>query len=157
MHNQNRRHFIRATIGMLLLMPLAAACNKTNLRGNEPIYINLEGVKDIQGLIFATKKVCGNLLPTNVPAEEFYKAAADTFVMHAREAFEMGLKVPNWVIDKLPKKVVSDANKAKPEYIALTLLGLTLMFPIFAFFAIIFSSILVMTKYITDKLNETSI
>jgi hypothetical protein len=153
--NQIRRNFIKTAIASLFLLSVPA-CHKTIARNNEPIYVNLDGVKDLQGLVTAAKQAGGSRLPNNIAVEEYYIAIADTFVSNARQASEMGLKVPNWVLDKLPKKVAVDSNKVKPEYVALTLLGVMLVFPIVALFTIVFASILTMTRYITNKLNDTS-
>jgi hypothetical protein len=65
------------------------------------------------------------------------------------------MSVPQWILDKLPNsKVAIDKNNAQPVLITLAIVGLIFLVPLSIFFIVAFASILTLTRYINEKLNE---
>lgn len=151
-----RRNTLKLALSSAFLMLLPACVSNPEKRNPGPIVVNTQNVKDMDGLILAIRNAGGDLLPSSLTIQDWYKAIARTFVENARKAADLGMQVPQWVLDKLPKnKVAYVKDEIKPETVAIVILGVIFLIPISLFFVIAFSSILTLTRYITDKLNET--
>ncbi len=150
-----RRNALKLAISAACLMLLPACVTNPEKHNPGPISVDTQNVKDLDGLILAIRKAGGDLLPSSLTVQDWYKVIAKTFVDNARKAADLGMQVPQWVMDKLPsKKVAYVKDEVKPETVALVILGVIFLIPISLFFVIAFSSILTLTRYITEKLNE---
>lgn len=99
--DQKRRAFIKTGAAFPLLFLVACASSPKKIG---PIEVDVSNVKDIPSLIAAIKKAGGKLLPESLKDEEFYEKFAGIFVKNARAAADLGYKIPQWVLDKLPHK-----------------------------------------------------
>lgn len=150
-----RRNTLKLALSSAFLMLLPGCVSNPEKRNPGPISVDTQNVKDLDGLILAIKKAGGDLLPSSLTLQDWYHAIAKTFVENARKAADLGMQVPQWVLEKLPnKKVAYVKDEVKPETVAVVILGVIFLIPISLFFVIAFSSILTLTRYITEKLNE---
>ena len=106
-HQFNKMRRSVLTLGIVSALAYISGC-ATHSKKAEPIQVDVSKVKDIPTLIAAIKKSSGNLLPSSISNETFYKEFANFFVKNARAAADLGYAIPGWVLDKLPthKKVV---------------------------------------------------
>lgn len=155
MHLQ-RRNAIKLALSSLVLIAFNGCASSLSKKDNSPIVVDGSNIKDINGLIAAIKKSAGSRLPTTITTEEFYRSIAATFLENARRAKEIGMEVPKWIVEKLPKKIASNGNPVKPEFVAIMIVGLMILVPWAVFFSIVLASIITLTKYITDKLNQSN-
>lgn len=145
---------IATTFGML--MPACAINQQKETPG--PFMVNTKNIEDLKGLIRAIKEVGGKHLPTSLSVEDIYKSIAQTTVDNARKAADLGMQVPEWILDRLPgKKVAALKSPVQPETIALVLVGMVFLVPWTLFFVVVFASLLTLTRYITEKLNERTV
>ena len=115
-------------------------------------------MEDLNGFIAAIRKAGAGYLPREVTLEDYYKAFAKTFVENARKAVELGMKVPQWIVDKLPnKKVALEKENGDRLLIAIVLFGIIYLVPILFFYALMLAVILSLAKHISEILSEQRI
>lgn len=147
-----RRNILKFSISMGLMGLLPGCFLETKNSG--PIVVNTENVKSLDDLVGAIKTAGGSRFPRTPTLDECYSAFADTCVENARKAVDIGIQVPNWILDRLPKKAALENSNVKPEWVAVGLLGLILLIPISVFFIILFASLITMTRFITEAINK---
>lgn len=98
----NRRKLVLALASIPLITLSSCVSNPPKKEG--PIEVDVRDVKDVPSLIAAIRKSAGNLLPNSFKDENFYDWIAEKFVHNARAAADLGYKIPQWVLDKLPPK-----------------------------------------------------
>jgi hypothetical protein len=95
----------RKLITMAMALPVFALTPRfVQSKTPDPIKVDVSGVTDVPSLITAIKKAAGNLLPASISDDVFYREFAKTFVDNARSAYENGFQVPQWILDKLPRR-----------------------------------------------------
>lgn len=151
----SRRNVLKLAVGSVLLGFLPSCASNTSKPKPGPILVETKDVHDLNGLIVAIKKAGGDYLPHEVTLEDWYKAFAKSFVENARKAADIGMQIPDWVLEKLPnRKVANYKNEVNPVLITIAILGVVFLVPISLFFVIAFASILTLTRYISEKINE---
>lgn len=98
----NRRKLLLALASIPLIT--LSGCVSNPPKKEVPIEVDVKDVKDVPTLIAAIRKSAGNLLPSAFKDEDFYDSIAEKFVANARAAADLGYKIPQWVLDKLPYK-----------------------------------------------------
>ena len=148
-----RRNILKIAIGAAILGILPSCASVNSKPG--PILIDSTNIKDLNDFIAAIKKAGAGYLPKTLTLEDYYRATAKSFIENARKAAELGMSVPQWIFDKLPNsKLAINKNNAQPVLITLAIVGLIILVPLSIFFIVAFSSILTLTRYINEKLNE---
>jgi len=102
MTNLQRRHLLTVLAASLALAFSPAAFSADRA----PIPVDVTGVTDVPTLIAAIKRSAGKLLPAKLQDKEFYLAFARVFLEHARAAADLGYKIPDWILDRLPARKV---------------------------------------------------
>lgn len=108
----------------------------------EPIRLDLEGIKDVRGLVAEMKKKAGPLFPSNVKAEALYRDILNAAISNARRAADMGIKVPQAIL-KMAEKQAEKWHMTKvqvPPMIIFPVLGVFFAMPLGAFFVIVLAS-----------------
>ncbi len=145
----------RLQLKMLALVPIAqiTACSNTN----EVKIVNLDHqrVKNFNDLIREIKLSIGKRSTDNSNDQEIYSILADSFVKHAQEAINLGTKIPEDILNKLPlkRKTVAPAL-AVPAMMFFTISNVQFMIPIALFFDIILGSLGVMLIFILTAINS---
>ena len=134
------------------------SCANQQVR-SEPIAVDTTGVKDVRDLVRAIKTAGGQLLPKSTNDDFILVAMAKTFVDNARDAIERhGVKIPSWIVDRLPNKKVSwDKPDRTDAVVFLTILGVVFVLPQLIFFSLLLASILLMTNYIAEELRKLTV
>ena len=136
-----RRHFILTAIAF----PLVASAASPS-----PIEVDVSNVKDVPSLIAAIRRAGGNLLPKSLPDKEFYIAFAKVFVANARAAADHGFQIPEWVLERLPKRKVIFPVLGIAIF---TIYGITFAVPVATIMAAVLASFAIMVTAVVAALH----
>jgi hypothetical protein len=125
----------------------------------DPIVIDTTGITDLNGLVHAIKQTGASRLPQSVSDESIFAALANSFVDNARDAADKyGVRIPSWILDKIPSKKVNwDKPNKEDFWIALTIFGVAYFLPGLFVFSLILASLVVMGRYILDAIKAATI
>lgn len=151
--NRSRRNAVKMLMAApaLLLMPCAAHAQKM-----EPIPVDVSGVTDVPSLIRAIRKAAGGLLPASIKDEVFHAEFAKVFVKNARAAAEHGLRIPQWVLDKLPARKAFVFIPLAAAVIVLMINGVPFSVAVETIITAVLASIVLMASSVTNAIRSAN-
>ena len=144
----------------LLALAVASVFAFTSCASNPtrsgPIAIDITGVNDIRDLIRSIRKAGADQFSHSSSDDEFFKVIAKSFVENVRAVSDRhGIKVPSWIMDRLPNPNVAWSNPDELDTLVfITILGIVFVLPQLLLVTVVLSSVLLMTNYIADELRK---
>lgn len=92
------------------------------------------------------------MLPKSLPDKEFYKEFAKVFVANARAAADHGFQIPEWVLERLPKRKVIFPVLGIAIF---TVYGVTFAVPVATIMAAVLASFAIMVTAVVAALRAT--
>jgi ABC-type dipeptide/oligopeptide/nickel transport system permease component len=147
--DQLANHRLKFTF--LTAIAIAPIISFGNTDQQKTVFIDANSFKTLDQLIEQIKKAAGDKQPKNIDKNDIYKIFAEAFVKYAKDAIDLGIKIPDEIIKMLPagKKVMV------PALVIFTLWGIKFIVPIAAFFEAILGSIAVMIIFIIAAIGES--
>jgi hypothetical protein len=128
---------------------LLLACAPIPAAPPKPIELDTSTVTNIPSLIAAIRKAAGNRIPTHYSDSDFHKELAQVFVEYAHAAADNGYPIPDWVLQKIPRRKV---GVLFPSFIIMVFFGVPIKIAVAVIFMAVIASVALMTVAILSAI-----
>jgi hypothetical protein len=150
----------RSVLKLLLAAPALLISGNIAMANNPiiqaPIPVEVSGVSDVPSLIRAIRNSAPGLVPSSTKDEVFHAELAKIFVRNAQAASEQGLHVPQWILERLPKRRVFFVIPIVLGVVILMINGVPFRMAVETVITAVLASIVLMTKSIVNVINSAA-